>query len=90
MFPTTTAPDKTELAGPAYLRRYRDEVPLPHLAIGGITPDNVGELVAAGVRGVAVSSAVCGARQPGDTVRKLLAALPTAIAPKNETADTRG
>ena len=91
MFATTTAPEKTELAGPEYLRRYRDEVPLPHLAIGGITPDNVAELVAAGVRGVAVSSSVCGARHPGEAVRKLLAALPTEIASeKKETAEPRG
>ncbi len=67
MFPTTTK-HKPVLAGPAYLRAYlADErlARIPHLAIGGITPENVGELVAAGCRGVAVSSVVCGAREPG-------------------------
>ena len=79
MFPTTTAPDKTDLAGPSYLRQYRQDLDLPHLAIGGVTPDNLAELVEAGVRGVAVSSAVCGARNPGAVVRRLLEALPAAV-----------
>ena len=79
MFPTTTAPDKTDLAGPAYLRQYRQALDLPHLAIGGVTPDNIAKLVEAGVRGVAVSSAVCGARDPGAVVRRLLEALPAAV-----------
>ncbi|MEL7087845.1 MAG: thiamine phosphate synthase [Planctomycetota bacterium] len=71
MFPTTTK-HKPVLAGPAYLRDYlADETSgglrdLPHLAIGGITPDNLPELITAGVRGVAVSSVVCGADDPGD------------------------
>ncbi|MFW6335956.1 MAG: thiamine phosphate synthase [Phycisphaeraceae bacterium] len=79
MFPTSTAPDKTELAGPAYLRRFREALALPHLAIGGVTPDNVAELVDAGARGVAVSSAVCGAQHPGEATRRLLEALPASL-----------
>ncbi len=56
-------------SGPAYLKRYlelcRTGRNVPHLAIGGITPENIGELAAAGCRGVAVSSVVCGAEEPG-------------------------
>lgn len=66
MFQTTTK-KKDVIAGVEYLREYlahEPELP-PHLAIGGITTGNVGELVAAGVRGIAVSSCVCGAGERG-------------------------
>jgi thiamine monophosphate synthase len=53
---------------------------MPHLAIGGITPDNVGLLIDAGVRGVAVSLAVCGAEDPGGVVKALRQALESASA----------
>ena len=74
MFPTTTK-HKPVLAGPAYLKAFlADEqlCDLPHLAIGGITPDNLPHLLEAGVRGIAVSSVVCGAGQPGEGVGRLL------------------
>ena len=75
MFPTTTRPGATP-AGPPYLRAFLEHFPAtPHLAIGGITPDNIGLLIDAGVRGVAVSSAVCGAEGPGEVVRALRDAL---------------
>ncbi|MHC4080719.1 MAG: thiamine phosphate synthase [Planctomycetota bacterium] len=75
MFPTTTRPGTTP-AGPPYLRAFLERFPAtPHLAIGGITPDNIGLLVDAGVKGVAVSSAVCGAEDPGRVVRALREAL---------------
>ena len=77
MFPTTTK-DKPRLAGPEYLKAYlADEriVSIPHLAIGGITPDNVGVLAAAGARGVAVSSCVCGAKDPAAVCRSIIQAL---------------
>lgn len=73
MFPTTTK-EKPRLAGVEYLRGYLSDpetAPRPHLAIGGITPDTLPSLVAAGCRGVAVSAAVCGAADP----RALCAAL---------------
>lgn len=56
----------------AFLRKYPQE---PHLAIGGITPENVAKVVNAGARGLAVSSAVCSAPRPGAAVKKLLRAL---------------
>lgn len=74
MFPTTTK-DKPELAGPAYLREYVERIPLPHLAIGGITPANVDALLEVGVRGVAVSSAVCASDDPVGATRALRAAI---------------
>ena len=72
MFPTTTK-HKDVIVGPDYLRQYIDWDGLPHLAIGGITPDNIATLAAAGGRGVAASSCVCGADDPSSAVRELLA-----------------
>ena len=76
MFPTTTK-DKPEIAGPAYLRRYLEErLILPGaVAIGGITPENVGELVEAGAYSIAVSSCVCGAEDPRQVCEKLVDAI---------------
>lgn len=77
MFPTTTKVRRA--SGAAYLRQYLGLVaksrPMPHLAIGGITPGNLGELLAAGCRGIAVSSVVCGSPQP----ERVCAALRRAI-----------
>ena len=73
MFATATK-RKDTIVGPAYLREYVRHEPrlLPHLAIGGITAGNIGELVAAGVRGVAVSSCVCGSDDPASVCRVLI------------------
>ncbi|MFG0259550.1 MAG: thiamine phosphate synthase [Phycisphaerales bacterium JB041] len=72
MFASTTKPKA--VAGSGFLREYVLDAAcarVPHLAIGGITPENVGELVEAGCRGVAVSSVVCGAEVPGEVCRSL-------------------
>ncbi len=73
---TTTTKHKDVIVGPEYLRAYLAWGGLPHLAIGGIKAANVGELVEAGVRGVAVSSEVCGAAEPGRAAAELLRRLP--------------
>ncbi len=72
MYPSPTKP-KDHIAGPMYMMEYLrhdPELP-PHLAIGGITPENVVEIIAAGARGVAVSSAICGAPEPGKVTRAI-------------------
>ena len=75
MFASTLKPDR-EPSGPAYLRQFIDSFPsMPHLAIGGITPENIGTLIEAGVRGVAVSSCVCQSEDPGAAVAKLVEAI---------------
>jgi thiamine-phosphate pyrophosphorylase len=76
MFSTGTKP--REVSGPAYLRAYLADPQasrLPHLAIGGITPANIAQLAQTGARGVAVSSVVCGAPDPGAIVAQLREAL---------------
>ncbi|MBY0261008.1 MAG: thiamine phosphate synthase, partial [Phycisphaerales bacterium] len=77
MFATSTK-HKPVLAGPEYLRSYLENeqtARVPHLAIGGITPDSARIVAAAGGRGIAVSSAVCSSPDPRGACERLLAAL---------------
>lgn len=62
-FPSQTKP-RDFLAGPAFAKEAAAQVAVPAIAIGGITAANVDEVLATGVRRVAVSSAVCGAADP--------------------------
>ena len=71
MFPTTTK-EKPRIAGPAYAAEVTAEVKLPVVAIGGVTLENLPELLRAGVRRVAVSSAILRADDPGEKVRSFL------------------
>lgn len=80
MFSTSTkhAPD---VVGPRLISEYlacADTRATPHLAIGGITPENIAAVVKAGARGVAVSSSVCSDSDPERICRALLAYLNTA------------
>jgi thiamine-phosphate pyrophosphorylase len=75
MFPTATK-DAGPLAGPACLRAVLQEVSLPAVAIGGITADNIDQLVAAGAKAVAVSSAVIAAEDPAAAARAIREKLP--------------
>lgn len=77
MFPTTTK-HKPHLAGPKALETYLTDPMLkshPHLAIGGINPDNIAELTKIGVQGIAVSACVCHAESPADICHQLLTAI---------------
>ncbi len=56
-FASTTKP-RNFIAGPAYAREVAGSIRLPAVAIAGITPENVDEVMATGLRAVAVSSAV--------------------------------
>ncbi len=78
MFPTTTVDNKPTLAGPGYATEFVRHFPgVPHLAIGGITPANAKQVIAAGTRGLAVSSTVCAAKDPGEMTRALLRTIAT-------------
>ena len=80
MFAGRTRPDLIA-AGPQRLSDFVDRYPtVPHLAIGGITLENLPELRQAGCRGIAVCQSICGSSQPGDVARDLIAGL---------TSDTR-
>jgi thiamine-phosphate pyrophosphorylase len=72
MFHTTTK-QKPRIVGPAYAAAAVREVPRPVVAIGGITLENVRQVVGGGgVKAVAVSSAVLKAADSGAVVRGFL------------------
>lgn len=74
--PTTSKPGHGPPLGPdglAALVEVAGEVPV--LALGGVTPDNAADLIAAGAHGVAVMGAVMRAEQPAAVVARLLEAL---------------
>ena len=71
MFATATKPD-FELVGPGLVRKLRPDISVPLVGIGGITHDNVAEVIRAGADGVAVISAVCAAADPAAATRRFL------------------
>ena len=79
MFPSDTK-DAGPIAGIAFLKEVLAEISVPHVAIGGISGGNVGELVAAGARCVAVCSAVIAADDPASVAAEIKAQLPPAKA----------
>jgi thiamine-phosphate pyrophosphorylase len=71
MFATTTKPD-FQLVGPGLVRKLRPDIRVPLVGIGGITHDNVADVIRAGADGVAVISAVCGAQDPAAATRRFI------------------
>ena len=74
MFATSSHPERTP-AGPTLLEEVRRITSLPLVAIGGVTPDRVETLVAAGAWGVAVVGGVWRAERAARAVEVYLAAL---------------
>lgn len=79
MFPTDTK-DAGPVAGAGFLSQALAEISLPHVAIGGISAENVGKLAAAGAQRVAVCSAVIAAEDPAAAAARIKAQLPPAKA----------
>lgn len=77
VYPTASHPDRAP-AGIEALARAARETGAPVIAIGGVTPGRVGEVVAAGAHGVAVLGGVWGAADPAASVRRYLEALAAA------------
>ncbi|HWN91952.1 MAG TPA: thiamine phosphate synthase [Verrucomicrobiae bacterium] len=71
MFPTGSKIG-FELVGPELVRRMRADIPVPLVAIGGITRDNLSQVIEAGADAVAVISAIGNARDPAAAVREFL------------------
>jgi thiamine-phosphate pyrophosphorylase len=64
-----------ELPGLEYVRQANRESTIPMFALGGITSDNISQVVAEGASRVAVSAAICGADEPqpiAATLKRLL------------------
>lgn len=74
IYPTGTK-QEFQLVGVELLRQVRPAIRVPLVAIGGITPVNVGEVIRAGADGAAVISAVCAAPDPTRTTREFLGAI---------------
>jgi thiamine-phosphate pyrophosphorylase len=77
IFPTGTKAG-FHLVGPELVRALRPEIPVPLVAIGGITADNAAEVIEAGADAVAVISAVCAADDPEAATRRLIECLEAA------------
>jgi thiamine-phosphate diphosphorylase len=71
MFPTATKAG-FRLVGPDLVRRVRGDIPVPLVAIGGITEANVGQVMEAGADAAAVISAVCAAADPREATARFL------------------
>ena len=74
MFPTGSKPG-FQLVGPELVKRVRPDIPVPLVAIGGITVNNVAEVIRAGADAVAVISAICAAPDPAAAARRFLEAI---------------
>ena len=81
IFPTTSRAG-FQLVGTDLIRRVRPAVPIPLVAIGGITADNAAEVIRAGADSVAVISAICAQRDPESATRALLERLRSAERPR--------
>ncbi|MDI3317062.1 MAG: thiamine phosphate synthase [Bacillota bacterium] len=79
VFPTRSHPGQAG-QGLEALAEVVEAVRLPVLAIGGITPENVGRVLATGAAGVAAIGAVLEAPSPGAATRRLLDAIESAPA----------
>jgi thiamine-phosphate pyrophosphorylase len=71
VFPTASKADAGPAIGVAGLDRLRRLTGLPAVAIGGVTPENAREALAAGASGVAVIRAIFGAPDPERAARAL-------------------
>jgi thiamine-phosphate pyrophosphorylase len=63
VFPSSTKP-RDILPGLDYVKQVVAEIPLPAVAIAGITLQNVGQVVAAGLPRIAITAAVAGCDNP--------------------------
>lgn len=79
IFPTTSK-DRTRPAGLETLRKVKERVSIPVVAIGGIHGDNVAQVVRAGADAVCVIAAVVSAPDPEEAAREFIMAMGRHIA----------
>ncbi len=75
VYPTTSKADAGPVTGIDLMIKVIETVPLPLIAIGGVTKDNTLEVMEAGVHGIAVISAVCCQESPEQATWELFQAL---------------
>ncbi|MGH9211080.1 MAG: thiamine phosphate synthase [Acidimicrobiales bacterium] len=78
-YATTSKPGLPDPLGPAGVGAVAGAVPVPVVAIAGITPQRVGEVLAAGAYGVAVIGAVAAAEEPHRATHDLVTAVAAAV-----------
>jgi thiamine-phosphate pyrophosphorylase len=71
VYPTSSKEDAGPVSGREVLTQVVKTIPLPIIAIGGITAENVREVMKAGAYGIAVISAVCCQIDPEGATRAL-------------------
>jgi len=71
VFPTSSKADAGPAAGLDLLAEVVREIPLPIIAIGGVTWDNLPQVLRTGVHGIAVISAVCCKKDPKEAAARL-------------------
>jgi thiamine-phosphate pyrophosphorylase len=77
VYPTTSKADADPVTGIKLLEQVVEAIPLPIIAIGGISVENTPEVMRAGARGIAVISAVCCQEEPEQATRELHQVLQT-------------
>ena len=75
VYPTSSKDDAGPVSGIDILKQVVDIIPLPIIAIGGVGPENIPDVMRAGARGIAVISAVCCQDDPDEATRSLYQAL---------------
>jgi 2-dehydro-3-deoxyphosphogalactonate aldolase len=65
--------------GPGYIKDLKAVLPLPVLAVGGVSAANVGDYLASGARGVGVGSSVYRSDWEPTTIRESTAAFMAAV-----------
>jgi len=79
VFPTGSKDDAGPVSGLEILEEVVRAIPLPIIAIGGVSAENTGDIMKTGARGIAVISAVCCQTDPEGATRTLYAALEKAV-----------
>lgn len=72
IFPTPSKDDAGSPIGCQTLKAIKDQVQVPLVAIGGITPDNVSQVIESGADGIAVISAIANQPDPEAAASDLL------------------
>lgn len=72
VYPTSSKDCRYDAGGPELLAEIAAWTPLPVIGIGGIAPENTGELIKAGAAGVAVISSILAADDPARVVQEFI------------------
>ncbi|MFC2163948.1 thiamine phosphate synthase [Acidobacteriota bacterium] len=75
VFPTGSKDDAGPVSGIDILKKVVRDIPLPIIAIGGVSANNTPEVIQAGAHGIAVISAVCCQDNPEQAAKALFQAL---------------